>query len=78
MENNNLKNIKFDPLEIEYIMKFHKLPRLIMTMSYQNEVYVDLMKKAIKRGTPVTSKEIDDEIERRHLYVDLDGGDIIF
>lgn len=46
-----------------YMKMFGELPPLEMCASYEDEVYIDLMTKAISRGTPVTGDEVAEAFE---------------
>lgn len=43
----------------DYFIMFNSLPFLIVTLSYEDFSYQQLMEKAIKRGKPLTKEEIE-------------------
>lgn len=47
----------------KYMKIFGELPPLEMCANYEDEVYIDLMTKAISRGTPVTGDEVAEAFE---------------
>ena len=61
----------------EYFDKFEEYPPLLMTMTYESKFYDEIMKKAIKRGSPLTDKEIgiySDELHFDNVQV-IEGGE---
>lgn len=44
---------------IEYYFKFDELPPKIITISYEDPIYLFLMQKAIKTNKKITKDEID-------------------
>ena len=50
---------KIDELIDEYQETFGEMPLVMYPSSIYSPVYVHLMKKALKRGTPYTEEEVD-------------------
>lgn len=50
----------------EYLNKFNESPELPKTVSFNNKILVDLMKKAIERGTPLTDDEVYEAFEGKY------------
>ena len=48
----------------DYIEQFRELPPRVVTISYHNDFYLDLMKKAIETGEEVTREVLDKALEK--------------
>lgn len=48
----------------DYYLEFEEFPPLIMTSSYESDIYQNLMKKAIKRGERITDDELNEAFEK--------------
>lgn len=55
----------------EYVAKFGELPPLLMTLSYDSEVYKIAMEKAIKRGAKLDIDDIDELSDDMEYDVEL-------
>ena len=54
---------EIDALYEEYEEKFGEEPMIVYPSSPYSDVYVILIKKALKRGSPYTEKELDDALQ---------------
>ena len=54
-----------------YIEKFGERPPLLMTMTYDDEAYIEAMNKAIERGVPLDDDEIDAIADNQEFDVEL-------
>ena len=61
-------------IEEEYYDMFGDYPPLLMMMSYSHPMYQQLMKKALNIGKAVTARDIDKEVEKRHIEYDMVEG----
>ena len=56
MEKTNINSSEF--ILKEYFLKFGEFPPLLMTTTYENPKYVELMKEAIIFGEPITLEKL--------------------
>ena len=59
-----------DNILIKYHRVFDEFPFLLITTGYSNPRYVRLMKKALKRGYPLSKEEIGEEFEGNYDLVE--------
>lgn len=54
---------KIDELYDEYLETFGEEPLVVYPTSIYSDVYVKLMKKALRRGSPYTEEELDKALD---------------
>ena len=59
-------------LERKYLTMFGELPTLMMTMSYEDDIYQILMKEALENREPITDDKLNRYIERYNIKYDVD------
>ena len=55
----------------KYLLRFDDFPPLYTTLSFEDEIYQELMQIALDRGEPITSDEIDEYIEKHNIEFDV-------
>ena len=60
-------------LERKYLTMFGELPTLMMTMSYEDDIYQILMKEALENREPITDDKLNRYIERYNIKYDVDS-----
>ena len=63
-ENKKTSEIK-DAILKEYFMKFNECPPLLYSLDYDDEIVIEMMKKALKKGKPFTINDYPEEVGER-------------
>lgn len=65
-----------DEIIEEYIKKFNELPPADIVISYYDDFYQDLMKKAIKDNKKITKETLEKAIDPKKYDYVIDEGEI--